>query len=364
MSVTIDITDLPPEQIRFMPSPLAELTAMLHVLSEPNHHPELRGWATATTSALPSGLADRLLDAEALWRSARADFLIPGRPGATLADELDAVDRVSDEAYATAAFTSQRATASALAEPSSPLTDETARERALEVARAGGPRQAAFAERLLADPPAVRTWVRRLLQDCEKAFFDGAWQRTRPHLAADARQKTDLLNRQGPEQTLAAVSSAITLDTAHQRRRIVIDKLQDVSTGTTTETGLTFIPSDFGRPHLTIVFSPGWHPVVQYPATIPGLTHPAPPELVQRRLDALAHPVRLRLCRTLARGPHTTGELAAYWQLTAPEVSRQLAVLKKAGLLITHRRGRYVRYEFDLTTGARLGTDLLEALLR
>ncbi|WUG68056.1 helix-turn-helix domain-containing protein [Streptomyces sp. NBC_00457] len=28
------------------------------------------------------------------------------------------------------------------------------------------------------------------------------------------------------------------------------------------------------------------------------------------RLEALAHPVRLRLLRTLARGPHTAGELA------------------------------------------------------
>ncbi|MFD4504922.1 DUF5937 family protein [Streptomyces sp. NPDC058457] len=364
MSVTIDITGLPHEQIRFVPSPLAELTAMLHVLSEPNHHPELLGWATATLSSLPPGLADRLLDAEALWRSARADFLLPGRPGATLADELDAVDRISDEAYVTAALTSQRATASAHGTPGSPLSDPADREQALEVARAGGPRQAAFAERLLADPPAVRDWVRRLLHDCEEAFFADTWHRVRHHLAADARQKSDLWSRHGPEQTLAAVSSAITLDTAHRRRRIVIDKLQDVSTGTTTETGLTFIPSDFGRPHLTIVFSPGWHPVVQYPAARPGLDHPAAPEAVRRRLDALAHPVRLRLCRTLARGPHTTGELAAYWQLTAPEVSRQLAVLKKAGLLVTHRRGRYVRYELDLATCARLGTDLLEALLR
>ncbi|TQK42352.1 DNA-binding transcriptional ArsR family regulator [Streptomyces sp. SLBN-118] len=360
MSVTIDIAGLPPERIRFAPSPLGELTAMLHVLSEPGHHPALSGWAVATAALLESELADRLLEAETLWRSARADFLIPGRPGLTLADELDAIDRIEDEAYVAAALTSQRASAPIHPMPS-PLTDPAARHLALDIARARGPQQAAFAELLLADPPAVRAWVRRLLHDCEEAFFADTWQRIRNFLTADARQKTDLLIRQGPAKAMAAVSSAVTLD--ETRHRIVIDKLQDVSTSADGD-GVTFIPSIHGRPHLTIVFSPGWRPVVQYPATETGLPHPVPPEVVQRRLEALAHPVRIRLCRTLSRGGHTTGELAAFWQLSAPAVSRHLAVLKKAGLLTTRRRGRYVLYELDLDTSARLGIDLLEAVLR
>jgi hypothetical protein len=32
-------------------------------------------------------------------------------------------------------------------------------------------------------------------------------------------------------------------------------------------------------------------------------------KVVERRLDALAHPVRLRLVRTLTRSSHTTSEL-------------------------------------------------------
>lgn len=87
-------------------------------------------------------------------------------------------------------------------------------------------------------------------------------------------------------------------------------------------------------------------------------------DLVRRRLDAFAHPVRQRLCRTLARGSHTTGELAEAWQLTPPEVSRHLAVLKAAGLLQTTRRGRYVRHQLDITATAALGVDLLAGLLR
>ncbi|MCZ0970368.1 hypothetical protein O1L55_00195 [Streptomyces albulus] len=50
--------------------------------------------------------------------------------------------------------------------------------------------------------------------------------------------------------------------------------------------------------------------------------------------------------------------------MTAPEVSRHLAVLKRAGLLRTRRRGRYVLHELDLEATARIGTDLVETMLR
>ncbi|GGM59591.1 hypothetical protein GCM10007977_071440 [Dactylosporangium sucinum] len=85
-------------------SPLAELTSMLHVLAEPGHHPALSGWAAATLAGLKPALADRLLEAEFLWRSSRADFLVPGRPGPDLTAELDAVDRLGDEVYVAAAL--------------------------------------------------------------------------------------------------------------------------------------------------------------------------------------------------------------------------------------------------------------------
>ncbi|NUK19556.1 ArsR/SmtB family transcription factor, partial [Streptomyces lunaelactis] len=82
------------------------------------------------------------------------------------------------------------------------------------------------------------------------------------------------------------------------------------------------------------------------------------------RMEALAHPMRMRLCRNLARAPYTTSELADAYGITAPEVSRHLAVLKKAGLISTRRRGRYVLHQLDVTAVARLGSDFLETVLR
>ncbi|NUT93283.1 MAG: helix-turn-helix transcriptional regulator [Saccharothrix sp.] len=357
MSVRIDIDGLPAERLRFAASPLAELTATLHVLAEPGHHPRRAGWAADVWAGLRPELAERLREAEFLWRSSQADFLLPARPRPTLAEELDDVDRLDDETYVTAALVTTCGGHRAPAR--SPLTDPTERDRALELAQARGARQEAFAERLLADPTAVRARVRETLEQCAEAFFDEAWVGVTARLAADLRLKNDLLTRHGVAAALASVSRAITLDGDH----IVVDKVQDKATSA-NGAGVTFIPSVFGSPHLVVVHAPGWQPVVQYPVAEPGPAQPVSLDTVTRRLEALAHPVRLRLLRTLARGPHTTGELAHTWHLTPPEVSRHLAVLRRAGLLTPRRDGRYVRYTLNPPELTALGTDLLAAVLR
>lgn len=361
MTLRIDISGLPAERVRFAASPLAELTAMLHVLAEPGHHPQLADWARDVWTGLRPELAERLQEAEFLWRSSQADFLIPGRPRPTLAEELDDVDRIDDETYVTAALVTTCGSNRVHFAARSPLTDATARERALDVAQARGALQEAFAERLLADPAAVRARVRDTLEHCAEAFFDAAWTGVTVQLATDLRLKNDLLKRQGIGAALTSVSGAVTL--APDGDCIFVDKLQDKAT-TAHGTGVTFIPSVFGRPHLVAVHAPGWQPVVQYPVAEPSPAEPVPLETVTLRLEALAHPVRLRLLRTLARGPHTTRELAHAWELSPPEVSRHLAVLRRAGLLTARRDGRYVRYALNLPDLAALGTDLLTAVLR
>ncbi|MEU4672587.1 helix-turn-helix domain-containing protein [Amycolatopsis sp. NPDC023774] len=361
MTLRIDIGGLPSGRLRFAASPLAELTAMLHVLAEPGHHPRLAGWAGDVWGGLRPELAERLREPEFLWRSSRADFLVPARPLPTLAEELDEVDRIDDETYVTAALNTTCGSNRVHFAAPSPLADATARERALDIAQARGALQEAFAERLLTDPAAVRARVRRTLEQCAEAFFDAAWAGVTGQLAADARLKNDLLKRRGIGAALASVSGAITL--APDGNCIVVDKLQDNATAC-HGTGVTFLPSVFGRPHLVAVHAPGWQPVVQYPVAEASPSPPVSLETVTLRLEALAHPVRLRLLRTLARGPHTTGELAHAWELSPPEVSRHLAVLRRAGLLTTRRHGRYVRYTLNLPDLTALGADLLAAVLR
>ncbi|MEH0576703.1 DUF5937 family protein [Streptomyces sp. B21-108] len=368
MGVNIDIAGLRPERVAVVPSPLAELGQALHALSEPGHHPGLQGWVTGVTARLDPRLADRMCEADFLWRTTFSDLFlpyagIPGRstlPGATLAEELDLLDKLTDDEFVDLALEFTCAPGYDLPSPSV-LSDPALQSRTFELAASRGPRQVRFTRRVLDDPPRVRAWLREFLEDCEETFFADVWARVSHTLAADARHKTDLLRRKGLAEALTAVSPAVTLD--EQAARIVVDKLVDGRCAT-GDGGLLLVPTSLGWPHLAVLHRYGWQPVIHYPVGSPELASPPSVEQLTLRLTALSHPVRMRICRQLARSAYTTTELAQVHGVTAPEISRHLGVLKKAGLLTTRRRGRYVLHQLDVTVVARLGSDFLEGILR
>jgi hypothetical protein len=74
---------------------------------------------------------------------------------------------------------------------------------------------------------------------------------------------------------------------------------------------VTFIPTVFGSPHLVAVHSRRSRPVLQYLVGGTGDPKLVSLDAVERRLAALAHPVRLRLVRTLTRSTCENGPLAA-----------------------------------------------------
>ncbi|MGW3724499.1 DUF5937 family protein [Streptomyces sp. NPDC000851] len=368
MSVSIDIAGLRPERVAVVPSPLAELGSALHALSEPGHHPGLQGWVTGVTARLDSHLADRMCEADFLWRTTFSDLFLPFAgvpggstlPGATLAEDLDLLDKLTDEQFVDAAleFTCAFPDTTPVSDV---LADSELRRRALELAAARGPQQLRFSQRLLEDPPRIRAWLRQFLEDCDEMFFADAWPRLRHQLAADARHKTDLLRHKGLTEALTAVSPAVGVDEA--AGRITIDKLRHGHT-VIRDRSLLLVPTSLGWPHLQVLHRHGWQPVLHYPVGSPGLTVPPSVDQLTMRMTALSHPVRMQLCRNLARSTYTTSELVQIHGMTAPEISRHLGVLKKAGLITTRRRGRYVLHQLDVTAVARLGSDFLEALLR
>ncbi|MDC0772803.1 DUF5937 family protein [Streptomyces sp. HD] len=368
MSVSIDIVGLQPERLAVVPSPLAELGMALHALSEPGHHPGLQGWVTSVTARLDSHLADRMCEADFLWRTTFSDLFLPFAgvpggctlPGATLAEDLDLLDKLTDEQFVDAALEFTCALPYTTPAPDV-LADAELQRRALELAAARGPQQLRFGQRLLEDPPRIRAWLRQFLEDCDEAFFADAWSRLRHQLTADARHKTDLLRHKGLTEALTAVSPAVSVDEA--AGRITIDKLRQGHT-VIKESSLLLVPTSLGWPHLMVLHRHAWQPVLHYPVGSPGLAAPPSVDQLTLRMTALSHPVRMQLCRNLARSTYTTSELVQIHGMTAPEISRHLSVLKKAGLITTRRRGRYVLHQLDVTAVARLGSDFLEALLR
>jgi ArsR family transcriptional regulator, arsenate/arsenite/antimonite-responsive transcriptional repressor len=64
---------------------------------------------------------------------------------------------------------------------------------------------------------------------------------------------------------------------------------------------------------------------------------------------ALADPTRRRILQLLREGPRNSGEIAAQFPVTWATVSRHLAVLKEAGLVVTERNGTGILYELNTT---------------
>jgi ArsR family transcriptional regulator len=80
----------------------------------------------------------------------------------------------------------------------------------------------------------------------------------------------------------------------------------------------------------------------------------------------LGHPLRIRVLELLCEGPKQVRELLAAMEVEAPNLSQQLAVLRRAGLVISHRDGTTVVYELAgadvsemMRAARRILTDLL-----
>jgi ArsR family transcriptional regulator len=59
---------------------------------------------------------------------------------------------------------------------------------------------------------------------------------------------------------------------------------------------------------------------------------------------ALAHPARIRALEVLADGERPVGEIQALVGIEASNLSQQLAVLRRAGVVTTHKQGSSVIY--------------------
>lgn len=62
-------------------------------------------------------------------------------------------------------------------------------------------------------------------------------------------------------------------------------------------------------------------------------------------LDALAHPLRLKIVEKLRSGPCCVCKIFAYVKAEQSNVSHHLAILKRAGVVRSERKGTWVWYE-------------------
>ena len=75
---------------------------------------------------------------------------------------------------------------------------------------------------------------------------------------------------------------------------------------------------------------------------------------------ALADPTRREILRLLRDGAKTSGEIAERFPTSWPTVSRHLAVLRDAGLILSERNGQQIVYELNTTVFQDLVEQVLE----
>lgn len=83
---------------------------------------------------------------------------------------------------------------------------------------------------------------------------------------------------------------------------------------------------------------------------------------MQSAFKALADPTRRDILRLLRDGPRTSGEIAAHFPTAWATISRHLAVLRGANLILSTRHGQQIVYELNTTVADELLEHLLEWL--
>jgi DNA-binding transcriptional ArsR family regulator len=81
----------------------------------------------------------------------------------------------------------------------------------------------------------------------------------------------------------------------------------------------------------------------------------------------LGHPARIRILELLVQGEHSVGELQAVVGLEASHMSQQLAVLRRAGVVIDRKHGNSVIYSLassDMAELMAVARKVLGGLLR
>lgn len=345
-------------------SPLAEMLACLHVLAEPDHHPESRPWVASTRARLPDRVWSGLRRFAPLWARYRARFFYPLtlHTDLSLAEELAALAGLDDDVFVPLAANATRGLTFAAAGAPGDA------ERVLD-----GPDWVRDCEHrsflrgdlavgLVSDPRRFRNDLIDTLTECATAFFTDEWERARPVLQRGAADLRARLESAPLVDTLASLSDMAStrgfVDT------VIFDKLQSDRRLVGPE-GLVLFPSIRAWPHVTIKLDRG------LPVTIPFLVQEQDRARsrrsqadVRRRMSVLAEPARWALCRHLIGESITTTELARRTGTTKYAVSRHLRVMREAGLISSQRAGRQIFHRMNAAAITYIGYDALRSIMR
>ncbi|WP_433186312.1 DUF5937 family protein [Actinoallomurus sp. CA-150999] len=363
MGITLDLGHVRRADVHVGRSPLAELLSMLHILAEPDHHPEARHWIRRLGSSIDAALAEEMGALSPLWARLRCRLLFPLSP--PLDDSFDAelrhIDALSLNDFLDLAVPGVHGFLESLPPARSLLSDPEAARAYVAQCERRSFRRGALAHDLVTSPERVRSRLIGFLDDCGRAFFGAEWRSVRDRLGAEVSRVRANVRTRDLADVLADLSPTAVV--SEHKAKVRYDKLAiaEIEIGPRP---LFLIPSVHGWPHLTIKHEVPYPVVVQFAAPAEATGEQLTLRQLHDRLAALASPGRMELCRHLLGEAITTSELARRVGLADTQVSRTIRQLREAGLIESERDGKYIYHRLSTKTVLRLGHDVLATIMR
>ncbi|MEJ9160610.1 DUF5937 family protein [Paenibacillus graminis] len=316
--------------VKTVVSPFHELLCSLHVLYQPEHHPNRLQWARDIKRKMPPALLEGIYTLGRLSDQWMA-LMLPGRSGAPL-QATDGINLLKDlpDAEFIHLLLNNKVTLGTILEwqrgsgRANPIGDD-------------GPDEAG--KYLLQHTASIRNQLIKTLETYEQNYFCKEWDYVMPWINTAAAQFQESFSR----------SAEKALNTLHPRLHAAEGKI-------TAQKAVTYyfayedlqnvyvLPSTFIFPHLLIDWTAD-SLVLPLAVDIPGLPcSEAPPEDLLRQFKALGDATRLRILKLLWQGPHCTKQLAPILGISEAAVSKQLKLLSEAGLAGAERKGNYLFY--------------------
>jgi hypothetical protein len=206
------------------------------------------------------------------------------------------------------------------------------------------------AQALVDHPLRARALLAGTLEACWERLIRPWWPRIRDVLAADIAYRTGVLADGGLVAVLAGLHPKVRWDSDTLTVDIGPDAERDVGAA-----GLVLMPSTFEWPNVGVMLDEPWQPTVDYPARGIAALWESTSDASESSaaLRRLIGRTRATLLVALTEPTSTTG-LARRCALPNSTVSEQLQILRDAGMVTTHRVGRYLQH-----TRTPLGTQLV-----
>lgn len=227
------------------------------------------------------------------------------------------------------------------------LDDELAVLRATPAEQVA--REVAAIPAITSPPPDVEA-LADVIQEYWNRVLAPFWPRIQTLLEADVQYRARRLTTGGASALFADLNPAVRW----RDDRLLVDHLLVSARRGLRGKGLLLVPSAFVWPRVFSITVPGWQPTLRYPARGVAelwVTRKVTPSAA---LVGVLGATRARLLAELDN-PASTKDLSGRTGLTSGGVNQHLTALKAAGLVSSHRVGRFVLY-------AR--TAIAESLLR